>query len=69
MFLAPNHKLIRYKLVIHAAIDGFSRLITFINCADNNRSETVLDQFIMATSEYGVPSRIRTDHGGENVKI
>lgn len=64
-----NHKLIRFKLVIHAAIDGFSRLITFINCADNNRAETVLDQFINATSEYGVPSRIRTDFGGENIGI
>lgn len=64
-----NHKLIRYKLVIHAAIDGFSRLVTFINCADNNRSDTVLDQFVSATREYGVPSRIRTDFGGENVGI
>ena len=26
-----NHKLIRYRLVIHAAIDGFSRLITYIS--------------------------------------
>ena len=64
-----NHKLIRYKLVIHAAIDGFSRLVTFINCADNNRAQTVLNEFIKATEEYGIPSRIRTDLGGENVGI
>lgn len=64
-----NHKLIRYKIVIHAAIDGFSRLITFIKCADNNRAGTVLEGFIEATQEYGIPSRIRTDLGGENVGI
>lgn len=64
-----NHKLIRYKLVIHAAVDGFSRLITYLNCANNNRAETVLSQFMNATSEFGVPSRIRTDRGSENVGI
>lgn len=64
-----NHKLIRYKLVIHAAVDGFSRLIVFIKCADNNRAETVLENFVDATSEFGIPSRIRTDLGGENVGI
>ena len=64
-----NHKLIRYRIVVHAAIDGFSRLVTFINCATNNTAETVLEHFIRATSEYGLPSRIRTDHGGENVGV
>ena len=64
-----NHKLIRYRIVVHAAIDGFSRLVTFINCAANNTAETVLEHFIRATSEYGLPSRIRTDRGGENVGV
>ena len=30
-----HHKLIRYRLVIHGAIDGFSRLVTFLKCSDN----------------------------------
>ena len=44
-----NHKLIRYRFVIHGAIHGFSRLITYLHCADNNKAETVLTQYINAT--------------------
>ena len=64
-----NHKLIRWRLVVHGAIDGYSRLITFLNCSNNNFASTVLDCFFKATQEYGTPSRVRTDHGGENVRV
>lgn len=53
-------------MVIHAAIDGFSRLITFIGVSDNNRKETVFRLFTKAVTNYGVPSLLRCDHGGEN---
>ena len=59
----------RWRLVIHAAIDGYSRLPVFCVCSDNNRSDTVLSYFFNATSLYGIPSRIRTDMGTENVQI
>lgn len=64
-----NFVLFRWGLVIHGGIDGFSRLITFLHCSSNNWAETVLDCFVHATREYGIPSRVRTDHGGENVLV
>ena len=64
-----NHKMIRWRLVIHGGIDGFSRVITFIQCSNNNRADTVLESFILATQEYGMPSRVRSDLGGENVRV
>lgn len=63
------HKLIRWKIVIHGGIDGYSRMITFLKAATNNRASTVLASFQTAIEEYGLPSRIRTDRGGENVLV
>ena len=40
-----HHKLIRWRLVTHCAIDGFSQLVLFIKCSDNNRATTVYNLF------------------------
>uniref|UniRef100_A0A8C6PT05 Integrase catalytic domain-containing protein n=1 Tax=Nothobranchius furzeri TaxID=105023 RepID=A0A8C6PT05_NOTFU len=64
-----NHKLIRWRIVIHGGIDGFSRLVVFLSASNNNRSSTVLSSFMSAVVSYGVPSRVRTDRGGENNAI
>ena len=61
--------MIRWRLVIHGGIDGFSRLITYLKCSNNNKADTVLGYFVHATKEYGIPSRIRSDHGGENIGV
>ena len=63
------HKLIRWRLVIHGGIDGFSRLIMFLKVSPNNKAETMLDAFIQGVEQFGVPSRVRMDMGGENVLV
>lgn len=55
--------------MIHAGIDGHSRRIMFIRCSDNNRAATVLEVFLSGVTRYGLPSRVRTDKGGENVDV
>ncbi|CAL8397689.1 unnamed protein product [Boreogadus saida] len=56
-----NHKLIRWRMVIHGGIDGYSRLVVFLRASSNNRSSTVLESFVNAVDRYGVPSRVRTE--------
>ena len=51
-----NHKLVRWRFVIIGGIDGFSRMVTFLSCADNNRASTVLKSF---------KSGVETFHAGE----
>ena len=63
------HALIRWRLIIHGGIDGFSRLVVYLSCSANNCSSTVFELFINACTYVGIPSRIRADRGGENVLV
>lgn len=64
-----NHKLIMFRLVIHACIDGYSRRLIYIEVANNNKARTVLNMFIKGTRECGLPKRVRGDKGSENFAV
>ena len=63
------HKLIRWGIVIHGAVDGYSRLPLYLKASSNNKASTVLAWFLEAVREYGLPSRVRCDKGGENTMV
>lgn len=64
-----NHKLISWRFVIFGCINGYSRLPIYIRCTDNNRSATSLDFFQQGVQKFGLPLRVRGDHGVENYDV
>jgi hypothetical protein len=54
---------------VHGFIDGFSRFITRIRASNNNNAQTVLQLFQESVQTNGLPSRVRGNHGGENVLV
>jgi hypothetical protein len=61
--------LIRYKIVIHGFVDGFSRVIVAMRVRNNNHADTVEATFHEGRHAYGNPHRVRGDHGRENLRV
>lgn len=59
----------RWRIVVDGGIDGYSRLPIYLKCSPNNCAETVRTDFVEAVSTYGLPLRVRCDHGGENFAV
>ena len=64
-----NHKLIKWKFVIHGGIDGYSRCVVYLKFNPDNRATIVLSCFREACAKWGVPSRTRSDYGMENIQV
>lgn len=44
-------------------------MIVYLNASTNNRANTVFRLFHTAVQSYGLPSRVRSDKGRENVEV
>lgn len=60
---------VRWGFIIHGCIDGYSRLIIYLKCETSIQAEPVLEYFVEAIERYGLPSRVRSDHGYENIMV
>lgn len=69
LHIDSNLKLVRWRFVVIGGIGGFSRLVTYLKCADHNTSRTVSDGFLLGVDTYGLPVRVRSDKGLENVSV
>ena len=50
-------------------MDGFSRFIVYLYCSNNNTADTVLEFIQTGHYPLGLPSRVRSDRGGDNVGV
>ena len=48
---------------MHRGVNGYTRILVYLRASTNNLSDTVLELFLQAVEEYGLPSRVRSDKG------
>ena len=67
LHIDTNHKLVKWYLIIFGGIDGYSKLPLSLECISNIKVPSVLACFLKGVRTYGLPSRVRSDKGPENV--
>ena len=67
--LDSHHKLVRWCMVTHGAIDGYSRLVLYLKCTSNKKATTVYEIFLIAMQNFRLPSSVRSDQGLENMLV
>ena len=58
-----------WRIDTHCGIDGYSRMIVYCKCSTNNTASTVLKLLLEALHQFGLPGRVRSDQGGENILV
>ena len=53
--------------MIHGCMNDYSRKIMILKCNTDNQAATVLNDFLQAGDNHGLPSWVHGDQGGENV--
>ena len=70
LYADGNHKLIRcMENSCPWGIDSYTRMIVYLSCSTNNQTTTVYRLFIAAAERFALPSRVRSDFGGENILV
>ena len=64
-----HHKLIRYGMVTHGAIDGATRTVLWLSIENDNFSTTPRRLFHDAIGQYGCPSRIKPTEKFETLSV
>ena len=55
--------------MVHGCVDGFTRIPVYVACSTNIKASTVLGCFLDAVAQWGLPSCVHINRGGENVDV
>ena len=58
-----------WRFILHGCINGASRAIIYLKVATNNTACQVLQYIEQGCRDFGIPSRVRADHGVVNVDV
>ena len=67
--ISGHHQLKCWRIVMHGAIEGCSRMIRYLQCSNNNLAATALHLSIGAISIHSLLSRVRPNFGVKNVDV